>query len=99
MAEKDSVEAVTAHLLQVGTASRSAMINSINSFVASPVGQVFARTIDHALEKSEEWLDYYLPLPEARVGERWVKMFTAGFVVVFAIFFECNIPHSTVIFK
>ncbi|XP_053144286.1 basic proline-rich protein-like isoform X2 [Hemicordylus capensis] len=49
-------------------ASRSSMINSINAFVESPIGQVFATTIDRALDKSEEWLDYCLPLREAQAA-------------------------------
>ncbi|KAL8177564.1 UNVERIFIED_CONTAM: hypothetical protein K2H54_012490 [Gekko kuhli] len=63
----DTVEDFASHLREVGHASKSAMASSISSFVASPIGQVFAHTIDRALEKSEEWLDYYLPVLETDV--------------------------------
>ncbi|XP_077188276.1 uncharacterized protein LOC143835052 isoform X2 [Paroedura picta] len=63
----DAAEDLASHLKDVGNASKSAMASSISSFVASPVGQVFANTIDRALEKSEEWLDYYLPVLETDV--------------------------------
>ncbi|KAM6467423.1 uncharacterized protein PHA67_012854 [Liasis olivaceus] len=46
----------------------SAMATSLSSFVESPVGQVFANTIERALSKSEEWLNYYLPAPETNVA-------------------------------
>nr|XP_020649802.1 perilipin-3-like [Pogona vitticeps] len=57
---------ITTHLQEAGSSSTSAMVNSLNSFVESPVGQVFADTIERALQKSEEWLNYYLPSPENR---------------------------------
>ncbi|KAG8147771.1 hypothetical protein E2320_000006 [Naja naja] len=51
-----------------GKDTASAMATSLSSFVVSPVGQVFADTIERALSKSEEWLNYYLPLPESNKG-------------------------------
>ncbi|XP_039182922.1 perilipin-2-like isoform X2 [Crotalus tigris] len=48
-----------------GKEKASAMATSLSSFVVSPVGQVFADTIERALSKSEEWLNYYLPAPES----------------------------------
>ncbi|XP_042335416.1 uncharacterized protein LOC121936840 [Sceloporus undulatus] len=48
---------------------QSAMVNSINAFVESPIGQVFSTTIDRALMKSEEWLNYYLPLPPTSIAQ------------------------------
>ncbi|XP_053228614.1 uncharacterized protein LOC128405730 isoform X1 [Podarcis raffonei] len=54
---------------EIKDASTSSMANSINSFVDSPIGKVFANTIDRALEKSEEWLNYYLPLPDTSAAD------------------------------
>ncbi|ETE58367.1 hypothetical protein L345_15911, partial [Ophiophagus hannah] len=51
-----------------GKETASAMATSLSSFVVSPVGQVFADTIERALSKSEEWLNYYLPVPESNKG-------------------------------
>ncbi|CAI5798934.1 Uncharacterized protein PODLI_1B035916 [Podarcis lilfordi] len=54
---------------QIKDASTSSMANSINSFVDSPIGKVFANTIDRALQKSEEWMNYYLPLPDTSAAD------------------------------
>ncbi|XP_062815658.1 uncharacterized protein LOC134293085 isoform X2 [Anolis carolinensis] len=54
---------IVAQIRDAENGPQSAMVNSINAFVESPVGQVFSATIDRALEKTEEWLNYYLPLP------------------------------------
>ncbi|KAJ7308344.1 hypothetical protein JRQ81_008881 [Phrynocephalus forsythii] len=56
------------HAKEAATDSTSAMVKSLNSFVESPLGQVFAHTIERALQKSEEWLNYYLPSAENREG-------------------------------
>ncbi|XP_070591667.1 perilipin-3-like [Erythrolamprus reginae] len=53
----------TTSLLPYGKAT--SMATSLSSFMVSPVGQVFADTIEHALKKSEEWMNYYLPIPKA----------------------------------
>ncbi|XP_034278621.1 perilipin-3-like isoform X2 [Pantherophis guttatus] len=55
----------TSLLLPAEKENSSAMATSLSSFVVSPVGQVFADTIERALSKSEEWLNYYLPAPES----------------------------------
>ncbi|XP_061457713.1 cell surface glycoprotein 1-like isoform X1 [Rhineura floridana] len=69
----DALEDIASQLKEASSTSRSAMANSISSFVESPVGKVFANTIDRALEKSEEWLNYYLPLPETSVADSSVR--------------------------
>nr|XP_034976553.1 perilipin-3-like isoform X1 [Zootoca vivipara] len=58
---------------EIQDASTSSMANSISSFVESPVGKVFATTIDRALEKSEQWLNYYLPPPDTSPADASVK--------------------------
>ncbi|KAJ6654491.1 hypothetical protein lerEdw1_006912 [Lerista edwardsae] len=62
----DSLEDLSLLSGQTGNAPQSALANSIDSFIQSSVGQVFATTIDRALEKSEEWLDYFLPLIDTK---------------------------------
>ncbi|XP_063147142.1 perilipin-3-like [Candoia aspera] len=65
---REVAEEMSSHPKPAGKEPLSAMATSLSSFVESPVGQVFAVTIERALSKSEEWLNYYLPVPEANVA-------------------------------
>ncbi|CAM4700174.1 unnamed protein product [Caretta caretta] len=47
---------------------RAAMTNSLRSLMSSKVGQLFLRSVDRALDKSEELMNRYLPLTEKELA-------------------------------
>ncbi|XP_034611476.1 perilipin-3-like [Trachemys scripta elegans] len=51
-----------------GGSTRTAMTNSLRSLMNSRVGQLFLRSVDRALDKSEELMNRYLPLTEKELA-------------------------------
>ncbi|XP_026510856.1 perilipin-3-like [Terrapene carolina triunguis] len=51
-----------------GGSTRTAMTNSLRSLMSSRVGQLFLRSVDRALDKSEELMNRYLPLTEKELA-------------------------------
>ncbi|KAM9112305.1 perilipin-3-like [Pangshura tecta] len=52
----------------LGGSTRAAMTNSLRSLMSSRVGQLFLRSVDRALDKSEELMNWYLPLTEKELA-------------------------------
>nr|XP_032659421.1 perilipin-3-like [Chelonoidis abingdonii] len=52
----------------LGGSTRAAMTNSLRSLMSSKVGQLFLRSVDRALDKSEELMNRYLPLTEKELA-------------------------------
>ncbi|KAG6934859.1 perilipin-3-like, partial [Chelydra serpentina] len=53
---------------RMGGSTRAAMTSSLRSLMSSRVGQLFLRSVDRALDKSEELMNRYLPLTEKELA-------------------------------
>ncbi|XP_075759155.1 perilipin-5 [Pelodiscus sinensis] len=60
--------------------ARAAMTSSLRSLMSSKVGQLFLRSVDKALDKSEELMNRYLPVTEKELAALTMKGLDASAV-------------------